>query len=240
LKTVVVTGGTRGLGEAIVGASVAAGYKVIAVGRRPGDGLNRLMREHGDRVSFEAFDLSDVGAIHEFATTLVKAHGRPWALVNNAAIGQSGILATLHESDVSTLLRVNLEAPILLTKYLLRPMLLNRAGRVVNITSIIATTGFKGLTVYGATKAGLGSFTRSLAREVGAAGLTVNNVAPGYMDTDMTVGLQGEKLDSIRRRSAMGRLAVPSDVAHAVMYLLSDAAASVTGTTLTVDAGSTA
>ena len=110
----------------------------------------------------------------------------------------------------------------------------------MNIASIIGFTGFNGLAVYAATKAGLLGFTRSLARELGKARITVNAVAPGYMQTDMTVGLQGDKLESIKRRSPLGRLATPDDAAGAVAYLLSADAASVTGTTMTVDAGSTA
>ena len=123
---------------------------------------------------------------------------------------------------------------------MLRPMLINRGGRIINISSIIATTGFSGLAVYAATKAALAGFTRSLSREVGKAGITVNTVAPGYMETDMTSALQGDKLQAIRRRSPLGRLAKAEDVAQAVSYLLSDKAASVTGSTMTVDAGSTA
>lgn len=150
------------------------------------------------------------------------------------------MLATLHERDIGQLIRVNVEAPILLSKYLLRPMLMNRTGRIINISSIIATTGFSGLSVYGATKAAMSGFTRSLSREVGKAGITVNTIAPGYMETDMTSALQGEKLESIKRRSPLGNLANAQDVAHAVMYLLSDKASNITGSTITVDAGSTA
>jgi 3-oxoacyl-[acyl-carrier protein] reductase len=133
-----------------------------------------------------------------------------------------------------------LEAPILLTKYVLRAMLVEGGGRIVNISSIIAGSGFNGLAVYGATKAGLAGFTRSLAREAGKAGITVNTVAPGYMATEMTRGLEGPKLEAIVRRSPLGRLAEIRDVAGAVAYLLSDEASGITGTTLTVDAGSTA
>ena len=160
--------------------------------------------------------------------------------MNNAALGRDSVLATQHETEIGELIRVNIEAPILLTKYLVRPMLIERGGRIINVSSIIASTGFSGLSVYGATKAALIGFTRSLAREVGRGGVTVNAVAPGYMETDMTGGLAGEKLAAIRRRSPLGHLAQPLDVAHAVSYLLSDRAANVTGTTLTIDAGSTA
>lgn len=240
MKTVVVTGATRGLGLAIAMRAARDGYRVVCCGRRLSDELRALQVDYPEQVFFEVLELTDLGSLHSFAKRIVATHGRPWALVNNAAKGGDGVLATLHERDIGELLRINVEAPILLTKYLLRPMLLNRCGRIVNITSIIASTGFSGLSVYAASKAALAGFTRSLAREVGRVGITVNNVAPGYMATEMTSGLQGEKLQSIQRRSPLGRLATPEDVAGAVSYLLGEQAAQVTGTTLTVDAGSTA
>jgi len=146
----------------------------------------------------------------------------------------------MHESQIRELITVNIEAPIILTKYATRSMLLELKGRVINIGSIIATTGFNGLSVYGATKSSLNGFTKSLAREIGKANITVNTIAPGYMQTDMTTGLEGEKLESIKRRSPLAQLATVDDVAGAAVYLLSDDAKHITGTTLTIDAGSTA
>ncbi len=146
----------------------------------------------------------------------------------------------MHESDIAQSIKVNIEAPILFTKYVSRAMLLNKAGRIINVGSIIGSTGFSGLSVYGATKSALGGFTKSLARELGKVGITVNTLAPGYMETSMTDGLQGDKLEKIKRRSCIGRLASVDDAAAAALYLLSANAAGVTGTTLTVDAGSTA
>lgn len=239
-KLVVVTGATRGLGLAIVRQCIADGYKVVAVGRTKTGPLDALLEQYGERIAFERYDFSDTAGIHSFAVEIVKRHGRPWGLVNNAAIGTDGVLATLHEHDIAELIRINIEAPIFLTKYLLRPMLLNRCGRIINVSSIIATTGFNGLSVYGATKAALVGFTRSLAREVGKAAITVNTLSPGFMETDMTSGLQNEKLASIKRRAPSGQLVSVEDAAHAVSYLLSDKAERVTGTTITVDAGTTA
>lgn len=171
--------------------------------------------------------------------SITKEHGALYGLVNNAALGVDGILATMHVSDISKILRVNLEAPILLAKFSCRSMLTQRDGRIINITSIIASTGFNGLSIYGASKAGLVGFTRSLSRELGKAGITVNCVAPGFMETDMTSGLVGEKLESIRRRTTLG-LPLVEDIAGAVSYLLSPDGKRITGTTLTVDGGSTA
>lgn len=240
MKIIVVTGATRGLGLAISRQCVDDGYRVVAVGRTLSSGLDALICKHPEQVVFERYDFSDTIGIHAFALHITKTWGRPWGLVNNAALGNDGVLATLHERDIGALIRVNIEAPILLTKYLLRPMLINSAGRIINVSSIIAATGFNGLSVYGATKAALAGFTRSLAREVGKANITVNTLAPGYMETEMTLALQGDKLESIKRRTSLGHLATVTDAAFAVSYLLSEHAVNVTGTTITVDAGSTA
>ena len=240
MKVVVVTGGTRGLGLAIVRRLLDEGYRLVAIGRSCSKELQDLMAKETDRAAFEPFDFCDTAEIHQLALHLGRKYGRIYGLVNNAALGHDGILATMHEKDISELIKVNVEAPILLTKYLLRPMLINGSGRVINISSIMANTGFSGLAVYGATKAALSGFTRSLAREVGRAGITVNTVAPGYMQTDMTNSLQGEKLRAIKRRSPLGQLAGVDDVASAVAYLMGESATMVTGITLTIDAGSTA
>lgn len=240
METIVVTGGTRGLGLGIAQRLLEEGYRVIAVGRSRTAELEALLQSHPQGIFFEPYDFNQLPGIHVFAGELAKRYGAIYGLVNNAALGHGGILPTQHERDIGALLRVNLEAPILLTKYLLRPMLIAGRGRIVNISSVVAATGYKGLAVYGATKAGLIGFTRSLARDVGKAGITVNAIAPGYMETDMTRGLEGDKLDAIRRRSPLGRLPEVEDVAAAVVYLLSAQARNITGTTLTVDAGCTA
>lgn len=239
-KLIVITGATRGLGLSIAEEAIAEGYKVLGIGRKPSDGFTKLLAAHKGDMAFESYDFSETEGIHRFATRIVKEHGRPWGLVNNAALGHDGVLATLHEREISELIKVNIEAPILFTKYMVRPMLINQGGRIINISSIIASTGFNGLSVYAATKAALSGFTRSLAREIGRAGITVNAVAPGYMSTDMTAALQGDKLESIRRRSPLGRLTEAQDVASTVCFLLSEKTANITGTITTVDAGSTA
>lgn len=240
MKVVVVTGGTRGLGLEIVRKLKTEGYLSVAIGRSCSPELQALIDEEPQRVAFTPYDFRNTDRIHELARRLGREYGRIYGLVNNAAIGHDGILATMHEREISELIQVNLTAPVLLTKYLLRPMLINGRGRVVNISSIMADTGFSGLAVYGATKAALSGFTRSLAREVGKAGITVNTVAPGYMQTGMTHSLQGKKLDSIKRRSPLGELVGVSDVAGGVAYLMGETAAKITGITLTIDAGSTA
>jgi len=146
----------------------------------------------------------------------------------------------MHNSQIEELLRINVTAPIILTKYVVRQMMAGDGGRVVNISSIIASTGYNGLSAYGASKAALIGFTKSLAREVGRLGITVNAVAPGFIATEMTAALQDDDRARIMARAALRRLAKPADVANAVSYLLADNARNITGTVLTVDAGATA
>jgi 3-oxoacyl-[acyl-carrier protein] reductase len=141
---------------------------------------------------------------------------------------------------IAQLIHLNTVSPIVLSKYVVRAMMSSGGGRIVNIASIVGFTGYRGLTVYGATKASIIGFTRSLAREVGAVGITVNAVAPGFVDTDMTEALSGQKREQIVRRSALVRLAEVSDIANAVEFLLSEKARNMTGTVITVDAGNTA
>jgi 3-oxoacyl-[acyl-carrier protein] reductase len=129
---------------------------------------------------------------------------------------------------------------MVLTKYILRSMMVERSGRIVNIASVVALTGYSGLSVYSATKSSLVGFTRSLAREVGQLGITVNAIAPGFIDTEMTSELTGTQRDQIARRSALRRLAEPEDVARSVEFLLGDGGRNITGTVITVDAGNTA
>jgi len=172
--------------------------------------------------------------------TIRKSFGPIFGLVNNAGISYEGILATMHNSQIERLVRLNTVSPMVVTKYVVRSMMAEGGGRIVNIASIMASTGFSGLSVYGATKASINGFTRSLAREVGRLGITVNSVAPGFVETDMTHGLKDEQRQQIVRRSALQRLAEVDDVANAVEFLLSDRAKNITGTVLTVDAGSTA
>lgn len=235
-----ITGVTRGLGLEIARELLRSGYTVIGTARTLSTEFSELQAAYPDNLYFEPFDLADLQEIKRFVQQIVTRYGRFYGLVNNAALGHDGVLATMHESQISELIKVNIEAPILLAKYISRGMLINQRGRIINISSIIATTGFNGLSVYAASKSALNGFTKSLSRELGKAGITVNCIAPGYMETRMTGNLQGEKLQSIVRRSPMKRLATPDDVALGVAYLMSRSADSITGTTLTIDAGSTA
>jgi 3-oxoacyl-[acyl-carrier protein] reductase len=189
---------------------------------------------------FRAADLADIATLPALVKDLRKEFGSLYGLVNNAGIGTSGLLATMRDAQLEELIRLNLLSPITLTKYVVRSMMADGGGRIVNIASIVAFTGFGGLAAYAASKAALVGFTRSLAREVGSLGITVNAVAPGFVETEMTHGLTSAQREQIVRRSALRRLAEVDDVANAVAFLLGEGARNVTGTVMTVDAGGTA
>jgi 3-oxoacyl-[acyl-carrier protein] reductase len=189
---------------------------------------------------FELFDLSDLDAVPDLARRLKTRVGPFYGLVNNAGVGTDGLLSNMHVSQIETLVRVNTIAPIVLTKHIVRTMMTEGEGRIVNMSSVVATTGYSGLSVYAATKASMIGFTKSLAREVGRMGITVNAVAPGFLDTELTKGLGEDGREQVVRRSALRRLAEVDDVAAAVAYLMGEAGRNVTGAVLTVDAGNTA
>ena len=238
---VLVTGTSGGLGAAIAGTLINSGFRVVGIARR--DVSPEALGLEGDDTAHylhRSFDLADLDGIGPLVAEIVAEAGKPYGLVNNAALGADGILPTMHNSEIEAAVRVNVTAPILLTKYSVRHMLSASRGRVVNISSIVARTGYRGLAAYGATKSAMEGFTRSLARDVGPRKITVNAVAPGFLTTDMTSVLSSDNLERIRSRSALGRFAEVEEVASMVSYLMSDAAAAITGTVLTVDGGSTA
>ena len=240
MHNVLVTGGSRGIGLAIGQRLIGAGYNVVAAARRESDELKAAIAGSEGRLHFRACDLAVIDAIPAYAKLVRDEFGPIYGLVNNAGLGTEGLLATMHNSEIEALVRLNVLSPVILTKYIVRHMMADGEGRIVNISSIIASTGYNGLSVYGATKAAATGFTRSLAREVGKLGITVNAVAPGFIDTELTQSLGGEGRQKIASRSALKRLPGADDVASMVDYLLSDGGRNITGTVLTVDAGNTA
>ncbi|RXT54063.1 SDR family NAD(P)-dependent oxidoreductase [Bradyrhizobium betae] len=241
MRNVLVTGGSRGIGLAIARRLAASGdYNVVAVARRESEQLAAAVAEAQRRLHFRTCDLGVIETIPVFAKSVRDEFGAIYGLVNNAGIGTDGLLATMHNSEIEALVRLNVLSPIILTKYVARHMMADGAGRIVNISSIAASTGYSGLSVYAASKAAVAGFTRSLAREVGRVGITVNAIAPGFIDTELPKSLDQEGRRRIARRSALRRLPEANDVASLVEYLLSEGSRNITGTVLTVDAGSTA
>lgn len=236
MKTILVTGSTKGLGLALTETLLANGFRVIGTGRATTPPVDWIEHPH---LAYRQLELGNYQKHHEFILSLEKEFGALYGLVNNAAIGLDGVLATVHETEIYNLINVNVTGTIVLTKYAVRSMLRNREGRIVNIASIIATTGFNGLSVYGATKSALQGFTRSLARELGKANITVNSVSPGYMETEMTAGIKDVDLERIKKRSPLRRLASTQEVANVVSLLLSSEGSGMTGIDIKVDAGST-
>lgn len=244
MRNALVTGGSRGLGLGIAKALAATDFRVIAVARKSSDHLAAAQDEIRQRgigaLHFMPFDLSRTDAMAGFVKELTQEFGHLYGLVNNAGLGTAGMLANMADDAIDQLIRLNTTAPITLTKYVLRSMMTGQGGRIVNISSIVSRTGYSGLSVYSATKASLLGFTRSLAREVGPLGITVNAIEPGFVATEMTHEMSEAQRGQIARRSALKRMPEISDIANAVDYLFSDKARNITGTTTVIDAGNTA
>ena len=244
MRNVLITGGSKGVGLGVARRLAGAGYQVIAIARSESAALTEAMEQASAQglgaVRFVPFDLAQIDVIPEIVRQIRAEFGPIYGLVNNAALGTDGLLANMHVSQIEALIQLNTLSPIVLTKHVVRGMMAKGEGRVVNISSIIASTGYSGLSVYGATKASIVGFTKSLSREVGRLGVTVNAVAPGFMDTELTASLDDDQRAQVARRAALRRLAEVDDVARAVEYLMGEGGRNVTGTVLTVDAGATA
>jgi 3-oxoacyl-[acyl-carrier protein] reductase len=245
MRNVVITGGSRGIGLAIAKKLADAGYGVIAVARRKTDQLDAAIAGAAQRsdcaaIRFAPFDLGDLDKIQGFVAGLRKSYGPIYGLVNNAALGTDGALSLMPNAKIAELVHLNTLSPIVFTKYVVRAMMADGGGRIVNVASIVAFTGYSGLSVYSATKASMLGFTRSLAREVGRMGVNVNAIAPGFLETEMTDGMTDEQRARVARRSALQRLPAVDEIGDAVAFLMSEGARSITGTVLTIDAGSTA
>ena len=240
-RTVVISGGSRGLGAVLTRAFLTEeGYNVAICSRS--EFVDSISSDSGfeGRFLFKQVDLSDRTAVHDYLREVGERFGTVHVLVNNAGVALDGVLALQTDRAIDQMIDINLKGTIALTKACVREMLINRWGRIVTITSIVGKSGFRGLSVYSITKAGLDGFTRSLARELGDRGITVNSVAPGFLETEMTHGLSPQQKDQIVRRTPAGRLGRGEDVASIVKFLCSDAAAFITGQTIVIDGGATA
>jgi 3-oxoacyl-[acyl-carrier protein] reductase len=244
MRNVIVTGGSRGLGLGIARKLIQSGFRVIAIARKESAELASAKAEvaqtHPGSLDFVSFDLAQIEAIPGLVKKLRKDFGPLYGLVNNAGMSTDGVLALTSTQQIERVVQLNVTSPMVLTKYVVRFMMADGGGRIVNISSIVAFTGYSGLSVYAATKASLIGFTRSLAREVGRAGVNVNAVAPGFVATEMTQSLTEENRQQIARRSALKRMVDVEDIANSVDFLMGEGSRNITGTVITVDAGNTA
>lgn len=237
-RHIIISGGSRGLGKAIVTGLLQAGYRVSTFSRSSSNFVEEL--SSNDHFLFAAADLADSSSLATFLRSAEAAFGTPFGLINCAALAADGLLVTTPEEKIRAIVEVNVEGTIYLTRLVVRRMLRARtAGAIVNISSINAVRGFRGLAAYAFTKGGLDAFTRALARELGDQKIRVNSIAPGYYDTDMSRNLSEKHKDQILRRTPLGRLGTPEDVVGAALFFLSDQASFITGQTLVVDGGST-
>ena len=236
----IITGGSRGLGASFVDAFLEDGDIVATCSRSRTPAIDKWAATHGDRFYYESFDMRDRPACVEFVKNISKTYGRIDVLVNNAGLASESLLATTLDDDMDAVIDINLKSTLHMTRLVVRKMLLRSSGIIVNISSIIGISGYRGLSVYGATKAALDGFTRALARELGARRITVNSIAPGYLRTEMTDSLVGDQLGQIERRTPLGRLGEPEDVVGMLRFLCSPEASFITGQVIVIDGGITA
>ncbi|MDF3835299.1 3-oxoacyl-ACP reductase FabG [Cupriavidus basilensis] len=238
-QVALVTGASRGIGRAIALELAAQGATVVgtATSEAGAAAISEYLAAAGGKGRGAVLNVNDAVASEALIDELVKAHGGLGVLVNNAGITQDQLAMRMKDDDWSAVIETNLTAVFRLSRAVLRPMMKARGGRIINITSVVGSTGNPGQMNYAAAKAGVEGMSRALAREIGSRNVTVNCVAPGFIDTDMTKVLSEEQHAALKTQIPLGRLGQPEDIAHAVAFLAGPQAAYITGTTLHVNGG---
>lgn len=239
-KVALVTGGSRGIGRAIAlklaenGADVAINY---AGNTAAAEEVKAAIEQMGRKALLVQGSVADTDGVQTIVNTVVKELGRLDILINNAGITRDGLLMRMKEADWDDVMHTNLKGVYNCSKAVLRTMMKQRSGRIVNMASVVGEMGNAGQTNYAAAKAGVIGFTKSLAKEVASRGITVNAIAPGFIATDMTSVLTDDQKAEMARTIPLGRAGQPEDVANAVLFLVSEGAAYITGQVLNVDGG---
>jgi 3-oxoacyl-[acyl-carrier protein] reductase len=235
-KTALVTGASRGIGKAIALELASKGATVVgtATSQAGADGITEMLAPHGGRGI--VLNVDDAQQISDVTEDLAK-QGGPHILVNNAGITRDTLAMRMKDEDWDAVLQTNLSSVFKLCRAVMKPMMKARVGRIINVTSVVGSSGNAGQANYAAAKAGVAGMTRALARELGSRNITVNCVAPGFIETDMTRALSTEQTAGLLGQIPLGRLGAPADIAHAVAFLASDEAEYITGTTLHVNGG---
>lgn len=238
-KVALVTGASRGIGAAIAEQLGAAGATVIgtATSESGAEKISARLQELGIRGTGKVLNVTDADSVAELMKSVQEEFGAPAILVNNAGITKDNLLMRMSDDEWFDVINTNLSSIYRLSKAVLRGMMKARWGRIINISSVVGAMGNAGQSNYAATKAGVSGFARSLAAEVGSRGITVNTVAPGFIDTDMTKGLPEEQKAGLLSNIPVGRLGKPEEIAAVVVFLASDAAAYVSGETIHVNGG---
>ena len=238
-RVALVSGASRGIGRAIAQALSLQGAIVIgtATSQSGADGISAYLSENEATGRGLVLDVSDPASVEALFSDIGGAEGLPGILVNNAGITRDNLLLRMKAEDWDDVLSTNLSSLYRLCKASLRGMMKARSGRIINITSVVGLTGNPGQTNYAAAKAGVIGFTKSLAQEVASRNITVNSIAPGFIDTDMTRDLESSQTDALRQQIPAGRLGTPEDIAAGVVFLASDAGAYITGETLNINGG---
>jgi len=234
-----VTGASRGIGQAIAQALGAEEATVIgtATSAAGAEKIAAMFSENGVKGIGMVLNVADSDSVTNCVKQIIDEYGAPDILVNNAGITRDNLLMMMKDEQWDDIINTNLSSVYRMSKAVLRPMMKKRNGRIINISSVVGATGNAGQTNYAAAKAGLLGFTKSLAREIGSRNITVNTVAPGFIDTDMTRELAEEQREALTRQIPLGRLGAAEEVAAAVVFLASPAAAYITGETIHVNGG---
>ena len=235
-KTIVISGVSKGLGASICNKLLKDGWLVAGFSRTSNFEIKNLQKKYKKNFFFEKFDITNLKKIEKFIKK-TQEKGKIYGLINNAGIVDEDLIVRQKKEAIKKIINVNLLGPIYLTSEVIKYLMINGHGRIINISSVVAKSGYKGTAVYSASKAALEGFTRALSRELGTRNITVNALAPGFMETNLTKNMSKDKLNQIIRRTPLGRAGKVSDMLGLVKFLLSKESSFISGQTILVDGG---